>query len=221
MKFNFLSAIFLIWTSISFACPVPKQFEPKIIEKGISVVCHDDWTSWYDTEKKTVLFSFYTISKEKSETPNVKRPSVFTLNPSLEKSKQAKSSDYNSSGYDRGHLFPNDAANYSIDVVRRSFYMTNIVPQTPSLNRGIWNSLEKDIQQMSIQHGWIDVYILSVYSVDSKWSSNGHFIVPDKYLKILVMPNGTTKFFLFNNEIKSSVEELSEIPEQFNLRDKR
>lgn len=51
-------------------------------------------------------------------------------------------SDYSGSGYDRGHLLP--SADRLADTRRNedTFYMTNIVPQTPALNQHPWNDLE-------------------------------------------------------------------------------
>jgi len=53
------------------------------------------------------------------------------------------SSDYTNSGYDRGHMAP--AADFSYDetAMYESFYMSNIAPQVPNLNRGVWASLEE------------------------------------------------------------------------------
>jgi len=55
--------------------------------------------------------------------------------------------DYTHSGYDRGHMAPN----YAIGVVYgpqaqfETFLMSNIVPQSPGLNRGFWRLLEEEV----------------------------------------------------------------------------
>ena len=43
---------------------------------------------------------------------------------------------YNGSGYERGHLAPSIDMQYDSTVSRQSFWMGNISPQTPHLNRG-------------------------------------------------------------------------------------
>jgi len=55
----------------------------------------------------------------------------------------AATSDYTNSGYDRGHMAP--AADFSYDetAMYESFYMSNMAPQVPNLNRGVWASLEE------------------------------------------------------------------------------
>ena len=53
--------------------------------------------------------------------------------------------DYTNSGYDRGHMTPN----YRIGIVygeraqMETFMMSNIVPQMPNLNRGLWREAEQ------------------------------------------------------------------------------
>ncbi|KKK57707.1 hypothetical protein LCGC14_3051760 [marine sediment metagenome] len=55
-------------------------------------------------------------------------------------------SDYKGSGYDRGHLIPASDMKWSPDAMSSSFYMSNMSPQDPSFNRGIWKKLEEQIR---------------------------------------------------------------------------
>ena len=56
--------------------------------------------------------------------------------------KTAEPTDYNQSGYDRGHMCP--AADRSCTQVAMiaTFSMANITPQAPALNRGAWKRIE-------------------------------------------------------------------------------
>lgn len=50
--------------------------------------------------------------------------------------------DYTNSGYDRGHLIPSgDRTAIEVDN-DATFLMTNILPQTPDSNQGVWADLE-------------------------------------------------------------------------------
>jgi endonuclease G len=53
--------------------------------------------------------------------------------------------DYTGSGYDRGHLAPNNliATRYGRAAQHQTFLMTNISPQAPNLNRKLWQRLEE------------------------------------------------------------------------------
>jgi endonuclease G len=58
----------------------------------------------------------------------------------------ASVSDYKKSGYDRGHLAPAKAMSFSKETMSESFYMSNMSPQLPSFNRGIWKKLEERVR---------------------------------------------------------------------------
>ncbi len=57
---------------------------------------------------------------------------------SLIKTGTATVEDYKGSGYDRGHLAPAADMAWSALSMSESFYFSNMSPQDPSFNRGIW-----------------------------------------------------------------------------------
>ena len=67
--------------------------------------------------------------------------------------------DYSNSGYDRGHLAP--AADFATDkeAMKESFYMSNMSPQEPSFNRGIWSKLENKIRDWAEENE--DVWVIT------------------------------------------------------------
>jgi len=56
--------------------------------------------------------------------------------------KRVTHSDYTNSGYDRGHMCPNADRNVTLDNCKQTFILTNIIPQTPDNNQGIWANFE-------------------------------------------------------------------------------
>lgn len=50
--------------------------------------------------------------------------------------------DFRGTGYSRGHLKPAADSRSSERAMRESFYYTNVSPQLPQFNSGIWNALE-------------------------------------------------------------------------------
>jgi len=61
---------------------------------------------------------------------------------------RVKHSDYTNSGYDRGHLVRSDDRTKSDTDNIATFYLTNIIPQTPDLNRLVWLQFENYLQQL-------------------------------------------------------------------------
>jgi endonuclease G len=66
-------------------------------------------------------------------------------------------SDYTNSGFDRGHLAPAGDMKWSETAMDESFLMSNISPQKPAFNRGIWKKLEEKIRSWAIENDSIIV----------------------------------------------------------------
>ena len=96
------------------------------------------WVAWELTGKET---------KGKEE-----RTDKFLPDPDVRGAK-AYSNDYTKSGYDRGHMAPAADMKWSKQAMAESFYMSNICPQNPNLNRGDWNDLEEKSRQWAKKYG--------------------------------------------------------------------
>ena len=80
-----------------------------------------------------------------------KRTNDFRLDP-LVTTSTADSTDYfhyeittkkySTYGYDRGHLVPSADFRWNKDAMSDTYYYSNISPQRPEFNRGIWGELE-------------------------------------------------------------------------------
>jgi DNA/RNA endonuclease G (NUC1) len=55
---------------------------------------------------------------------------------------QVKTTDYQGSGYDRGHLCPSGDRTVSVAINEETFLMSNMMPQSPDNNQGVWVNLE-------------------------------------------------------------------------------
>lgn len=74
---------------------------------------------------------------------NIERCSIFFEDPRLkEEGIIIKDNAYHKSGYSRGHLCPAMDNKNSMEAMKESFYMSNVVPQLQGLNGGKWETLE-------------------------------------------------------------------------------
>ena len=89
------------------------------------------------------------------------RTNKFLPDPDVRGAK-AYTGDYTKSGYDRGHMAPAADMKWSKQAMEESFYMSNICPQNPNLNRGDWNDLEEKSRQWA-KKLWSRVYCLRTY----------------------------------------------------------
>ena len=96
--------------------------------------------------------------------------------------------DYTSSGYDRGHMAPSYgiATRYGREAQLGTFQMTNVIPQTPSINRQLWKDLEMRVAE---KYGlfFSDVWVITgpVFEGEIETMASG-VPIPTAYYKIMV-----------------------------------
>ncbi len=97
--------------------------------------------------------------------------------------KRVTPTDYVGSGYDKGHVCPNADRDGSPEAMASTFLMTNMIPQTPDLNRGPWEKLEAYLRTL-VKRG-SDVYIIAgVYGDNGKLKNK--VTIPSNSWKIAV-----------------------------------
>ena len=97
----------------------------------------DTFTICYDHERKSPTAVYVEVTGPTVIEDIDKRPPFFT-DKRVKKNYRTTSKDYTNTGYDRGHLAPAADFSFSDIAMSESFYMSNISPQHPSFNRGIW-----------------------------------------------------------------------------------
>lgn len=129
----------------------------------------------------------YTLTQEKL-IKNARRTNKFTEDKNISTG-SAKLSDYKASGYDRGHLAPAADMAWSGQSENESFLMSNITPQAPQFNRGIWKELEAQVRKYAKS---LDFLIVATGPVLEKQPEEYSFIgqskvrVPEYFYKVLL-----------------------------------
>jgi endonuclease G len=75
----------------------------------------------------------------------------FAPDPELPVGQRAELSDYEGSGYNRGHVAPAGDQNREQRLNEETFYLSNIAPQVPAFNRGIWSRLEDAVRRWVLE----------------------------------------------------------------------
>lgn len=122
------------------------------------------------------------------------------------KTGSAEDADYYKSGYDRGHLIPAADMKMSESSMSSSFYYSNISPQHPSLNRGIWSSLEKKVRQWAEVEGRVYVATGPVLLKGMVKTIGPNKVgVPKYFYKVIFDPTGEQKAigFILENSNKN------------------
>jgi endonuclease G len=99
-----------------------------------------------------------------------------------------KHSDYTNSGYDRGHQVRSEERTRNDKDNLTTFYLTNILPQTPDLNQGVWLNMEYWCQNLCQSYGK-ELYIVSGGVFHSGTVIGNGVEVPDSCWKIVVVLN--------------------------------
>ena len=97
--------------------------------------------------------------------------------------------DYKLSGYDKGHLSPAADNNMSDTANRESFLMSNMSPQLPKFNRGIWKSLESWVRKKATEHKSVYVVTGPVFISNLGAIGENNVTVPGYYYKVLLRMN--------------------------------
>jgi endonuclease G len=113
-----------------------------------TTLSHTYFSLSYSNRDKQAEWVAYYLTPASINGPQ-KRSSKFLADPLL--SNPVGPGSYAKSGYDRGHLCPAADMKLNNTSMTESFYMTNISPQAPSFNRGIWSKLENKVRDWALQ----------------------------------------------------------------------
>lgn len=118
--------------------------------------------------------------------------------------------DYTNSGFDRGHLCPSGDRDRTVADNDATFLLTNIIPQAPNNNRGVWADLE--VYCRKIADAGNELYIVTgVYGKAGIGSNggksftldNGKMVVPESVWKVIViLPIGADDINRINEQTR-------------------
>lgn len=101
---------------------------------------------------------------------------------------KVKHSDYTNSGYDRGHMVRSEERTKTDIDNKSTFFLTNIIPQTPDLNQGVWLKLEYYCEDLCKQQNK-ELYVIAGGIYHTKEKIKGLVTIPDSCFKIIVVLN--------------------------------
>jgi endonuclease G len=100
---------------------------------------------------------------------------------------RVKHGDYTGSGYDRGHMVRSEERTATAEDNKSTFLLTNIMPQTPTLNQQTWLSLEFECERLcKDQNKELFIVAGGIFGANPK-RLNTVVSVPDSYWKIVVI----------------------------------
>jgi endonuclease G, mitochondrial len=112
-------------------------------------------------------------------------------------------SDYKNSGFDKGHLAPAGDMKWSPKAMSESFLMSNISPQVPGFNRGIWNKLEDKVRRWAIINDSLYIVTGPILNGVNDFIGINDVGVPHYFFKVIVdisAPSFKAIAFLMENK---------------------
>lgn len=151
---------------------------------GGTPVSHKYYTINYNEKYEIPDWVTYSITNTNRLNKIVKRSNYFKSDP-LIVGKSAHSDDYDDSGYDRGHMAPANIFRFDDEAEKESFYMSNMTPQLPAVNRGVWKQLEEYTESLTLYYKKIYVITGCVVFDNPKLIGKNEVAVPDLLYKLI------------------------------------
>ncbi len=123
-------------------------------------LCFSNFAVLHSGLSKTPLLVIERISSAQiADAAGEQRTDEFFADHRLAMRDRAELSDYQGTGFDRGHMAP--AANMPDQAaMAQSFALSNMVPQDPTNNRKIWSKVESDVRKFA-RRAQGNVYVFS------------------------------------------------------------
>lgn len=185
-----------------------RSFYPKFKKKE-QVVRHLGYTLCYDERFEQAKWVAYRLTSAMVMNKEEERTDDFREDKSI-KTGSATPADYKKSGYDRGHLCPAGDMTWSETAMSESFLMSNMSPQAPKFNRGIWKTLESQVREWAKKEE--EIYVVTAGVLEKGLPTIGEInkvAIPKLYYKMVLDVYGPEKkaiaFVMPNDGSKESI----------------
>lgn len=153
--------------------------------KSDTILSYAGFDLAYNESYEQARWVSYVLTRDEIEDGFFNRSDNFRADTSIHTGSSIPA-DYKGSGFDRGHLAPAADMKWSETAMSQSFLMSNMSPQKPSFNRGIWRKLENAVRDWAVEKD--SLYVISgplLESMDTLIGEN-EVGVPPYYFKVLV-----------------------------------
>lgn len=170
-----------------------------VVKSDVTELCRISYFVLHDNNKKIPLYAAELLLPENVGLAEP-RSNDFTEDKSVPQYGRSTLKDYTGSGYDRGHVAPANDMRPGTAAMSQSFYLSNMVPQVPSINRGVWKKLELQVIK------WVkndrELYVITgPLTKSSEVIGNGVVIPTHMYKVIIDRSKGDATAFVIPNQL--------------------
>lgn len=169
--------------------PTESQVPEEIFPASASEVVRHTWYALgYSEDHEQAEWVAYELTREHLNENWADRPNTFRPDPEVH-TESATPRDYNASGYDKGHLCPAADMGFDAAAIDETFFMSNMSPQVPAFNMGIWRELEELTRDWARRFNSLYVVTGPVLSQPGLGQIGfSKVTVPAAYYKVLLAP---------------------------------
>lgn len=185
----------------TFRIPAGTEIPRLTAKRREQVIRHEGYTVSYNSDYCIANWVAYELTASEAKSKKTERSNKFVPDPQV-KGATATNEDYSRTGYDRGHLAPAGDMKWSAKAMRESFYLSNICPQKPKLNRGIWKDLEEQCRLWAMDNGSVLIVTGPVITDDMRRLGKNRVAIPKAFYKVICYHTGNSYkgiAFLFEN----------------------
>lgn len=168
----------------AFQLPAGVEIPRLQTARSEQVIRHEGYTVSYNSDYRVANWVAYELTRQEAKSKKNERSNKFVPDPAV-KGASATNEDYTRTGYDRGHLAPAGDMKWSAKAMRESFYLSNISPQKPGLNRGIWKELEEQARLWAKESGAVYIVTGPVLTPQLKRMGKNRVGVPRLFYKVI------------------------------------
>ncbi|UYW01335.1 DNA/RNA non-specific endonuclease [Flavobacterium agricola] len=147
------------------------------------VIARETFTFSYNEDHEQAEWVAYYLTRKDIQPKKYKRP-YFNQDP-LVKTKSADWKNYKNVIYNRGHLLPAADRRASFEDYQETFYTSNISPQLPEFNAGVWNDLEQKVRNWASKYDSLYVVTGGVLSDNLPHIGYEKVSVPNYFYKVV------------------------------------
>jgi endonuclease G, mitochondrial len=148
------------------------------------IIIHSGYSLLYNETHEQANWVAYTLTREETN-KLYGRTDKFVPDPAIITG-SANNSDYSGSGFDRGHLAPAADMGWSSIAMAESFFYSNMSPQVPAFNRGIWKKLEEQVRTWAVEYDAIEIVTGPVLTNGLNSIGPDKVSVPKYYYKVIL-----------------------------------
>lgn len=168
----------------------------------VITICRTAYLIGYDQKAKIPNWVSYSLDARHA-LGCFPRSDSFYVDETLTENARSEPRDYAKTGYDIGHMANASDMAYTQDAETESFLMSNMTPQKPNVNRGVWKSIETAVRTWAVsRNSRLIIVSGSVYSARSKTIGN-KVVVPDSIYKVIIDPNTNTYMAFIVPQVKT------------------